>query len=277
MKLGLRCLAALALLALHMGPGQTAELLPTPSQAASPNRRSGAEFMSPALQAMQRDEALNPGMLWVKQGHDLWQSTPGPNSSPAKANASTRSCASCHVDATSTMRGVATRYPAFDAASQRPVNLAQRINLCRVNQQQSPAWRSESPELLAMESYIAYQSRGLPIAPSSDARLQPFIEQGQQRYVQRMGQLNLSCAQCHDERAGLRLGGNLIPQAHPTAYPVYRLEWQGVGSLQRRLRNCMSGVRSQPSAYGAQELVALELYLAAQTRGMALESPGMRP
>ena len=263
MRPSLRGLAALVSLTLHlMGMGFSH------AQEASKTRRSGAEFMSPDLQAMQRDDALNPGMLWVKQGHDLWQSQP---------TASSRSCASCHGEASQSMRGVATRYPAFDAASQRPINLAQRINLCRVNQQQAPAWRAESQELLAMESFIALQSRGLPITPPSDARLQPFIEQGQQRYSQRIGQLNLSCAQCHDERAGLRLGGNLIPQAHPTAYPVYRLEWQGVGSLQRRLRNCMSGVRSQPSAYGAQELVALELYLAAQTRGMALESPGMRP
>ncbi len=265
MRSSLRGLAALAMLALHllwMGLGH--------AQEASKPRRSGAEFMSSDLQAMQRDDALNPGMLWVKQGHDVWQSQ-------ANANASTRSCASCHGDASQSMRGVATRYPAFDDASKRPINLAQRINLCRVNQQQATAWRAESAELLALESYIAYQSRGLPITPPSDARLRPFIEQGQQRYNQRMGQLNLSCAQCHDERAGLRLGGNLIPQAHPTAYPVYRLEWQGVGSLQRRLRNCMSGVRSQPYAFGAQELVELELYLAVQAKGMALESPGVRP
>lgn len=274
MKRKLRGFAVFALLTLNLlwiGLGH--------AQEASKPRRSGAEFMSPDLQAMQRDESLNPGMLWVKQGHDVWQSAPGQNPTldKAKDKASTRSCASCHGEATSTMRGVAARYPAFDAVSQRPINLAQRINLCRVNQQQAPAWRAESAELLALESYIAHQSRGLPITPPTDARLQPFIEQGQQRYGQRMGQLNLSCAQCHDERAGLRLGGNLIPQAHPTAYPVYRLEWQGVGSLQRRLRNCLSGVRSQPYAYGASELVELELYLAAQAKGMALESPGVRP
>jgi L-cysteine S-thiosulfotransferase len=267
MRSSLRGLAALTMLALHllwMGLGH--------AQEASKPQRYGAEFMSPDLQAMQRDDALNPGMLWVKQGHDVWQS---------QANASTRtsnrSCASCHGEASQSMRGVATRYPAFDDASKRPINLTQRINLCRVNQQQATAWRAESAELLAVESYIAYQSRGLPITPSSDARLRPFIEQGQQRYNQRMGQLNLSCAQCHDERAGLRLGGNLIPQAHPTAYPVYRLEWQGVGSLQRRLRNCMSGVRAQAYPFGAPELVELELYLAVQAKGMALESPGVRP
>jgi sulfur-oxidizing protein SoxA len=103
------------------------------------------------------------------------------------------------------------------------------------------------------------------------------VARGQQRYLQRMGQLNLSCAQCHDQRWGQRLGGSIIPQSHPTGYPLYRLEWQGVGSLQRRLRNCMNGVRAEPYALGSQELVELELYLAAQARGMALETPGIRP
>ena len=238
------------------------------AQVPSEARRSGFEFMGPATQAMQRDDALNPGMLWVKQGQVLWQRAAGTGA---------KSCASCHGDAASSMSGVAARYPAFDAVLQRPVNLAQRINLCRQNQQQAEPWRLENQDLLSLESYVAHQSRGPPLAPPADPRLQPFVARGQQRYLQRMGQLNLSCAQCHDQRWGQRLGGSIIPQSHPTGYPLYRLEWQGVGSLQRRLRNCMNGVRAEPYALGSQELVELELYLAAQARGMALETPGIRP
>jgi sulfur-oxidizing protein SoxA len=50
-----------------------------------------------------------------------------------------------------------------------------------------------------------------------------------------------------------------------------------MGSLQRRLRNCMSGVRAQLFAYGSPELVELEAYLASMARGMPLESPAVRP
>jgi sulfur-oxidizing protein SoxA len=87
----------------------------------------------------------------------------------------------------------------------------------------------------------------------------------------------LSCAQCHDDRAGLKLGGSVIPQAHPTGYPIYRIEWQGMGSLQRRLRNCLSGVRAQTYAYGSSELMQIELYLMHRANGMIIESPGIRP
>lgn len=231
-------------------------------------RRSGVEFMSPATQAMQRDDTLNPGMLWVKQGEALWHRASEKNA---------KSCASCHGEASASMRGVATRYPAFDAGLQRPVNLSQRINLCRQNHQQAVPWGPESQELLSLESLVAHQSRGLPLVVGGDARLAPFVARGRQHYQQRMGQLDLSCAQCHEQRWGQRLGGSVIPQSHPTAYPVYRLEWQGLGSLQRRLRNCMSGVRAQPYPVGSLELVELELYLATQAQGMRLETPGVRP
>ena len=59
-------------------------------------------------------------------------------------------------------------------------------------------------------------------------------------------------------RAGVmfrRLGGSPITQGHPTGYPIYRLEWQSLGSLQRRLRNCLAGVRAEAPPYGAPELV----------------------
>jgi sulfur-oxidizing protein SoxA len=117
----------------------------------------------------------------------------------------------------------------------------------------------------------------MPISPTDDVQLGPAHERGLHLFQQRIGQLNLSCAQCHDGNWGKRLGSSLIPQAHPNGYPVYRLEWQGMGSLQRRLRNCMTGVRAEPYAYGAQELVDIEVYLAGRAKGMPLEAPGVRP
>jgi sulfur-oxidizing protein SoxA len=238
------------------------------AQAADDVRRSGFDFMGADVQAMQRDDALNPAMLWVQPGEQLWQQAAG---------AGGKSCASCHGDVRRSMRGVAARYPAFDPTSQGAINLAQRINRCRQAQQQAAPWKLESEELLSLESLVALQSRGLPLQTVDDARLQPALERGRARYGQRLGQLDLACAHCHEQRWGQRLGGTLIPQAHPTSYPQYRLEWQGLGSLQRRLRGCLSGVRAQPWPLGAPELVELELFLRNRAGGMPMESPGVRP
>jgi len=231
-------------------------------------RRSGFDAMTAELRAMQQDDASNPAMLWVKDGEAIWSRVDG---------ASAKSCASCHGDAGASMRGVAARYPAFDSIAGRPFTLAQRIDACRVRHQRAAAFGAESQERLALEAFVALQSRGLPIAPPNDARLDAARASGERLYRQRIGQLDLACAQCHDERAGQRLGGSMIPQGHPTGYPIYRLEWQGVGSLERRLRGCMSGVRAEAYPYDARELVDLELYLAQRAAGMKVEAPAVRP
>jgi sulfur-oxidizing protein SoxA len=231
-------------------------------------RKSGYDFMSAETRAMQDDDTANPGLLWVLEGRTLWN---------RKAGADNRACAECHGDAATSMKGVAARHPAFDAAKGRPVTLEQRINGCRIDRQEAPALAWESRELLALTAYVARQSRGVPIDITIDARTQPFLDAGRATFERRQGQLNLACAQCHDASWGRRLAGNVIPQAHPTGYPLYRLEWQSLGSLQRRLRNCLTGMRAEPYGYGAPEFVDLELYLMWRARGMTMETPAVRP
>jgi sulfur-oxidizing protein SoxA len=135
----------------------------------------------------------------------------------------------------------------------------------------------DSRELLALSVFVGLQSRGLPIDVDTSGAAAPSHDAGRRLFFQRFGQLDLSCAQCHDERWHRKLGGVRIPQAHPTGYPIYRLEWQGMGSLARRLRNCMTGVRAEPFAPDSQEYIDLELYLKARAKGLSVETPAVRP
>ena len=230
-------------------------------------RRSGFDTMSPRIQSMQRDDLQNPGMLWVADGEVLWK----------KVFGISFSCAHCHNDAKQSMKGVAAKYPDWDPIEKRPVNLSQRINLCRTRHQLVLPLPPESVELLGLEAYVAHQSRGMPLAPSPAKELTEPRERGRKQYEQRIGQLNLSCAQCHDQLPGKSLAGSSIPEEHVNGYPTYRLEWQGMGSLQRRLRNCLSGVRAEPPQFNSIEMVELELYLAQRSAGMKIETPAVRP
>jgi L-cysteine S-thiosulfotransferase len=228
---------------------------------ANAQQRSGFADMSPALQAMQQADHQNPGMLWVADGQSTW----------------TAQCTACHGDAKQSMRGLAARFPKYSDKLARPITLADQINECRVSKQAQTAWPQEHASLLGLTAYVGMQSRGMPIQPDPDPRSEPLRAVGEQVFKSRMGQLDLSCAQCHDERAGKRLGGSVIPQGHANGYPLYRLEWQGLGSLQRRLRNCLVGVRAEPFASQAQEWTALELYLAKRSAGLPIETPAVRP
>ena len=231
-------------------------------------RKSGYEFMGRETRAMQDDDTVNPAMLWVLDGEALWN---------RKEGSAAKSCGDCHGDARASMKGVAARYPAFNAARGRPVDLEQRINICRAEQQQSTPLPCESKELLALAAYVGRQSRGMPIEIADDERTKPFLQAGRDLFTQRQGQLNLSCAQCHDDNWGQKLAGAAIPQGHPTGYPLYRLEWQALGSLQRRLRNCLFGMRAISYPLGAPQYVDLELYLMWRARGMQVETPAVRP
>lgn len=238
------------------------------AQVGADKRRSGYQDMGEALQRMQDDDTANPGMLFVQLGGQLWNRAVG---------AADKSCADCHGAASASMKGVATRYPAIPQGGARPVDLEGRINLCRTEHQKAEPLPPENRDLLALTVYVAHQSRDLQIAPPYDPRLDVFRREGAEIYRRRQGQLNLSCAICHDDNAGKKLAGIVIPEAHPTGYPIYRLEWQALGSLKRRLRNCLVGIRAEAWPLDAPEYTALELYLMERAKGMKLETPAVRP
>jgi sulfur-oxidizing protein SoxA len=225
---------------------------------AAAQSRSGLEFAAEELRRLQASDAENPGMLWVERGAQLWG----------------EGCAACHGDARASMKGVATRYPVF--AKGRLLNLEGRINECRVERQKAPALGYESAELLALTAYVAHQSRGMPIAVSVAPEARDRFDAGRAAYLQRRGQLNLACAHCHEASSGKRIGQETISQGQSNAFPAYRLEWQGLGSLHRRLRACMFALRAELPAYGSEQLLELELYLAWRARGLPVEAPAVR-
>ncbi|MGK7865514.1 sulfur oxidation c-type cytochrome SoxA [Falsiroseomonas sp. E2-1-a4] len=223
--------------------------------------RPPQDYLSPALRAQQDDPSRHPGWLWVDEGEALWR-----RGDP--------SCQSCHGDIAS-MAGVAARYPAV-AQDGALLNLEGRIERCRTRHQGQTEFGYESEALLSLTTAVALRSRGLPMSVAVDGPAAAFFEQGWNLYETRQGQLNLACGQCHDDNAGRRLRGDVISNGLGTGFPAYRLEWNAVGSLHRRLRACQLGVRATQFDLGAPEYTALELFLAHRARGLPVEAPGLR-
>ena len=203
---------------------------------AGSDRRSGYADHEPETRAMQDDDTANPGMLWVLEGEALW-SAEGRGRQPLMRRLPRRRGAQ-HEGAW--RRAIRRSTPA------RPAHRS------RTADQHLPR-RAAAGAAVALREPGSARADGLrgapvarlPIARQATQRLAPFIDAGRDFFDRRQGQLNLSCAQCHDDNWGKRLAGNVVPQGHPTGYPLYRLEWQSLGSLQRRLRNCISGMRAE--------------------------------
>ena len=229
--------------------------------------KSGLEFVSPEIRKLQADDFANPGMLWVARGEKLFHTPGGKRQKP---------CADCHGKNAVDLKGVAARYPKLDRSTGRLVNIAGRVNICRDRRQVAEELPAESEDLLALTAYVTHQSRGMPIVFTPSPELAPHLERGRELYHRRIGQMNLACTHCHDSNWGKRLLNETISQGHPNAFPAYRLSWESLGSLSRRIRACFYGIRAEMPEYGAPELVELELYLASRAHGLPIESPGVR-
>jgi len=231
------------------------------------NRLSGYTFATKETQAIQDDDFENPAYVNVEQGESLWSKVDGEAG---------KSCQSCHNDAAETMKGVAASYPVYDGNLGKPKTLIQQINICRTGPMKAKAWKWESGQMLSMSAYVTSQSKGMPKNVNIFGGATPFFKKGQAFYYQRRGQLDMSCAHCHEENPGNRARANLLSQGQSNGFPTYRFKWQKVGSLHRRFKGCNKNIRAQPYKRGSDEYVNLELYLAWRGRGLPLEGPSVR-
>jgi sulfur-oxidizing protein SoxA len=238
-----------------------------PAKHVAGDKKSGYVFAEPETREMQVDDFSNPGFLWVDKGEKLWSAVDG------KAG---KSCESCHQDAATSMKGIAASYPKYDGKAKKVVDIEQRINMCRVDNMQAEPLKWESDELLGLAAYVKLQSRGMPVTVATDGPARPFWQKGREFYNERRGQLDLACSSCHDENAEKKLRTETLSQGQTNGFPTYRLNWQHLGSVQRRFRECNSQVRAEPYPYGSDEYVDLELYVASRGNGLPVESPSVR-
>ncbi len=228
---------------------------------------SGWGSRSKSTQQLQQDDFENPGYLWVDKGETLWNTVDG------KAG---KSCATCHDDASVSMKGVGAAMPKWDAKLGRPMTLEQRVNACRTDNMEAKEWKWESDQMLSMTAYVKNQSRGMPVNVQADGPMEPWVKRGKELYYTRVGQLNMSCANCHEANYGKFIRADYLSQGQSNGFPTYRLKWQKVGSLHRRFKGCMKNIRAKPYKRGSDEFVAMEIYLAQRGKGLQVESPAVR-
>lgn len=228
---------------------------------------SGWRFRKPDTQALELDDFDNPAFVAVDYGMELWNEVDGTED---------KSCASCHNDAAETMKGVRAQMPKWHEASGKPRTLEHTINACRTENMGAEKWKWEAPEMLAMTSYVGAQSRGMPMQVQTDGPMAEWAARGKEIYYTRVGQLDMSCAGCHEQNYGNMIRADHLSQGNINGFPTYRLKWQGLGSIHRRFKGCMKQVRATPYKPGEDEFTALEIYVASRGAGLSIETPAVR-
>ncbi len=227
---------------------------------------SGWRFRSDETQAMETDDFENPAFLFVDQGEELWSTVDGSEG---------KSCESCHEDASS-LAGVRAAMPKWNEAAGKPWTMENWVNNCRTERMGADEWKWESQQMLSMTAFVGLQSRGMPVAVDASGPMEPWYKKGEELYYTRVGQLDMSCSNCHEDNYGTMIRADHLSQGHTNGFPTYRLKWQGLGSLHRRFSGCMKNIRATPYKRGSDEFLALELYLAKRGEGLSVEAPSVR-
>ena len=229
---------------------------------------SGWLFRTAETRALEADSFINPAMLTVEDGERVWNTVEGTEG---------KSCASCHGNAAESMKDIGAHYPKWDAATNRPVNIELQINKCREERMGAEAYAFDKGGQRPLTTYIKYQALGTPVSIDlSQGEMQKWWDTGKDLYYTRTGQLNLSCASCHEVNAGKYIRADHLSQGQVNGFPLYRLKNQGIVSLHNRFRGCIRDTRAEMPKAFSDELMALEVYVTWRGTGLSVETPAVR-
>ena len=228
---------------------------------------SGWSFRTAETQALQMDDFDNPGMIFVDQAIDDWNTVDGSEG---------KSCASCHTGGPEEFAGLRAELPRWDEAQGKVMNMEDYINLSRVEHMGAEPLKWAKPRMDAMVALISLQSRGMPINVAIDGPAADMWEAGRELYYTRVGQLDMACSNCHEDNYGVMIRADHLSQGQINGFPTYRLKNAKLNSTHARFSGCMKNIRAQPFAVGSDEFRALELYVASRGNGLSVEGPSVR-
>lgn len=227
---------------------------------------SGWHFRSDETQVMEMDDFDNPGMVFVEDARNTWETAEGSEG---------KSCADCH-GAPEDMAGVKAVYPKWNEDAGEVRTIQMQVNDCRENRMGAEPWKYDAGAAINMEALLASVSRGLPVNVAIDGGAAETWEKGKELYYTRTGQLDLSCASCHEENYGNMIRADHLSQGQVNGFPTYRLKNTKLNGVHSRFKGCIRDTRAETYSPGSDEFVALELYVASRGNGLSVEGPSVR-
>jgi L-cysteine S-thiosulfotransferase len=227
---------------------------------------SGWHYREDDTRDMERDDFDNPGMVFVDMGIDSWNKAQGVNG---------ESCVGCH-EGPESMAGLRAVAPRVDEKTGKLMTVENYVNGCVTERMGLEAWGMTSDKMKDMLALISMQSRGMPVNVATDGAAAPFYAQGKEIYYTRYGQLEMSCANCHEDNQGLFIRADHLSQGQINGFPTYRLKDAGILSAQQRFVGCVRDTRAETFKPNSDEFKALELYVASRGNGLSVEGVSVR-
>jgi L-cysteine S-thiosulfotransferase len=242
-----------------------------PADASNPLKQlvPAKEFLPPTLRAQETDDFDNPAYPLVEAGEIAWRTLEGEAG---------KSCQDCHgAGRENALKRIAASYPKFTPDIKQVITLEARINLCRQNHLKAPRFLENADQMIAMAAYLRWLARGSASNADVTGPSAEVFARGAKLFQTKLGLLQLSCAQCHNEKFGEKFGADILSQGHPLSYPVYKLSEGRAVSLHERFRMCNRLARAEGRPDNAPDYVALELYINWRSKNLPITAPGVRP
>ena len=226
----------------------------------------------------------NPAELFEAKGEDIWKTPRGPKKA---------SLQSCDLGlGPGVVKGAWVQMPRWFADTGRVQDLESRLLTCMERIQgfnaaeiaATPFGKGEQVTLEALSAWISAESRGMKIAvPQGHPEERHFYELGKRAFFYRGGPMDFSCASCHGED-GKRIRLQDLPNiAKPegaakgwSSWPAYRVSSGQMWSMQHRLEDCYRQQRFPEPVYASDLTIALSYFMAAQSNGYPMATPGIK-
>ena len=196
----------------------------------------------------------------IDNGKELYEKTPGMKK--------------CFPDP-----AIAGDYPKF-VKGKGVVTLSSAVVDCaKANKQKG--WKLTKGKTADLEAYFANASKekGKKVNIVIDSKeAAAAYERGKKEYYAQRGYLQLSCATCHVQGAGQRVRNEKLSPlfGHVTHFPVYRLKWQGLGTLERRIKGCNKNQGETPHKPGSTWTKELIYFMGYMSNGLPVDGPDIR-
>jgi len=175
---------------------------------------------------------------------------------------------------------IAGDYPMFDDKKGAVVTITSAIDECLVSNGEK-SWNMKKGKSAQLQAYFSFatQEAGKKVDIKIESKAaQDAYERGKKEYYSQRGYLKLSCATCHVQGAGQRVRAEYMSPllGQTTHFPVFRLKWEGLGTLERRMNGCNKDQGENPHKPKSVWMKELLYFMAYMSNGMAVDGPDIR-
>ena len=216
------------------------------------------------------DPFLNEAMAAMEKGAELF----------VKDGASKKSCASCHADPEQKFKTWAATMPRYEPRLGKVMGVEEFVTR-HARATTGEEYPLQSSQNLSLSIYLRYLANGQPINVDTNSQAhKEAIKRGTELLNRKIGQLNMSCVDCHTaERGGSKwIRGQWLGEFRGQLdhFPTWRTSRSEIWDIGKRFQWCNVSIRANELQPGAPEYGDLELALSALNNGLKISVPGIR-